>query len=45
MLGIYCTSIGKKYSLTLKEEHKLRVVENKDLRKLSGGKGEEITGE
>ena len=33
------------WSLTLKEEHRLRVFENKILRKIFGGKRNEITGE
>ena len=32
-------------SLTLREEHRLRVFENKVLRKIFGAKGNEITGE
>ena len=33
------------WSLTLREEHRLRVFENKVLRKISGAKKDEITGE
>ena len=33
------------WSLTLREEHRLRVLENKVLRKLFGAKRDEITGE
>ena len=33
------------WSLTLREEHKLRVFENKVLRKIFGAKKDEITGE
>ena len=33
------------WSLTLREEHRLRVFENKVLRKIFGGKRDEITGE
>ena len=33
------------WSLTLREEHRLRVFENKVLRKIFGAKKEEITGE
>ena len=33
------------WSLTLREEHKLRVFENRVLRKMSGSKKDEVTGE
>ena len=33
------------WSLTLREEHRLRVFENKVLRKIFGAKGDKITGE
>ena len=33
------------WSLTLREEHRVRVFENKILRKIFGGKRDEITGE
>ena len=33
------------WSLTLREEHRLRVIENKVLRKIFGAKRDEITGE
>ena len=33
------------WSLTLREEHRLRVIENKILRKIFGAKEDEITGE
>ena len=33
------------WSLTLREEHRLRVFENKELRKIFGAKRDEITGE
>ena len=33
------------WSLTLREEHRLRVLENKVLRKIFGAKNDEITGE
>ena len=33
------------WSLTLREEHRLRVFENKVLRKIFGAKKDEITGE
>jgi hypothetical protein len=33
------------WSLTLREEHRLRVFENKVLRRLFGPKGDEVTGE
>ena len=35
----------KTWSLTLREEHKLRVFENNVLRKISGANRDEITGE
>jgi hypothetical protein len=33
------------WSLTLREEHRLRVFENRVLRRIFGPKGEEVTGE
>jgi hypothetical protein len=33
------------WSLTLREEHKLRVFENRVLRKIFGPKGDDVTGE
>jgi hypothetical protein len=33
------------WSLTLKEEHRLRVFENRVLRRIFGRKGDEVTGE
>ena len=36
---------GETWSLTLREEHRLRVFENKVLRKIFGAKRDEITGE
>jgi hypothetical protein len=33
------------YSLTLKEEHRLRVFENRGLRRIFGPKREDVTGE
>ena len=36
---------GKTWSLTLREEHRLRVFENKVLRKISEAKRDEMTGE
>jgi hypothetical protein len=33
------------WSVTLREEHKLRVFENRELRRIFGPKGDEITGE
>ena len=37
--------VVKTWSLTLREEHRLRVFENKVLRKIFGAKRDEITGE
>jgi hypothetical protein len=33
------------WSLTLREEHKLRVFENRVLRRIFGPKGDDVTGE
>jgi hypothetical protein len=35
----------KTWSLTLREEHKLRVIENRVLRRIFGPKRDEVTGE
>jgi hypothetical protein len=35
----------KTWSLTLREEHRLRVFENRVLRRISGSKRDEVTGE
>jgi hypothetical protein len=36
---------GETWSLTLREEHKLRVFENRVLRRIFGPKRDEVTGE
>ena len=45
MYPIICTSCIVWLSLTLREEHRLRVFDNKVLRKIFGAKRDEITGE
>ena len=37
--------MGVKLGLSLREEHKLRVFENRVLRRISGPKTDEVTGE
>jgi hypothetical protein len=41
----YCCGTLKTWSLTLREEHRLRVVENRVLRRIFGLKRDEVTGE
>jgi hypothetical protein len=41
-----CGSVGcETWSLTLREEHKLRVFENRVLRRIFGPKGDEVAGD
>jgi hypothetical protein len=37
--------VGETWSLTLREEHRLRVFENRVLRRIFGPKRDEVTGE
>jgi hypothetical protein len=45
LLIISVQNIGETWSLTLREERKLRVFENRVLRKIFGPKRDEVTGE
>jgi hypothetical protein len=41
----FCVFLNETWSLTLREEHRLRGFENKVLRRIFGPKSDEVTGE